>query len=34
MASDLPVADHLDKDTLIKLAGYATIGSPETETRD
>lgn len=29
--SDSPISSHLDRDTLIALAGYSTIGSPVTQ---
>jgi len=30
--SDLPISTHLDRDTIVKLAGWSTIGSPVTDT--
>ena len=29
--SDSPISSHLDRDTLIKLAGWSTIGNPVAE---
>ena len=29
--SDSPISSHLDHDTLVKLAGWSTIGNPVTE---
>lgn len=32
--SELPISAHLDRDTLVKLAGWSTIGSPVAQVQE